>query len=73
MLLLNYFFPQIYGDASAIEIEKVKTICQDLIAKYDSKIKGKETNSSSSRSTMTNTTSIGRKENWKSNLAMYVN
>ena len=31
MLLLNYFFPKIYGNASVVEIEKVKTICQNLV------------------------------------------
>ena len=29
--LLDYFFPKIYGEESDCDIEKVKTLCKDLV------------------------------------------
>ena len=40
--LLDYFFPKIYGEESYCEIEKVKTICKDLVKEYEINMKGKK-------------------------------
>ena len=34
--LIEYFFPQIYGDRFATEIEKVRKLCSDLLKEYES-------------------------------------
>lgn len=73
--LLDFFFPLIYGEKSDAEIEKVKSICQDLVAEYDIKIKGKASVSSSSsqNQNVVDVGAVGRKEDWRSNFAKHVN
>ncbi|WOL04647.1 hypothetical protein Cni_G13369 [Canna indica] len=60
MLLLNYFFAQIYGDDVEYEIEKVKNMCRYLVNEYENQ--NKERGAGSSKLDVTNT--IGRKDNW---------
>nr|KYP43119.1 Putative AC transposase [Cajanus cajan] len=81
--LLDYFFPQIYGHDSDVEIEKVKTIFQNYndsncaTSKGASQglgipgfhVKGKELIPSSlnSNPNQVDVSSLGRKEAWRSN------
>ena len=39
--LMDYFYPQIYGDVSNSEIEKFKSFFRDMVIEYDSKMKEK--------------------------------
>ncbi|WOK97786.1 zinc finger BED domain-containing protein RICESLEEPER 2-like [Canna indica] len=59
MLLLKYFFAQIYGDDAEYEIEKVKNMCQDLVNEYENQSKERGAGSSKLDVTIT----IGRKDN----------
>lgn len=34
MKLIEFYFPQIYGDKSSTEIEKVRELCLDLVKEY---------------------------------------
>ena len=34
MKLLEFYYPNIYGDNSDLEIEKIKNLCYDLLDKY---------------------------------------
>jgi len=71
--LLDYFFPQIYGENSHYEIERVKSICQDLVKEYAIKVKGKELAASSQSSNLNvmDVGILGRKESWRSNFAKH--
>jgi len=40
--LLDYFSPKIYEEESDYEIEKVKTLCKDLVREYEMNMKGKK-------------------------------
>ena len=40
--LMDYFYPQIYGDGSDSEIEKIKSFFRDMVTEYDSKMKEKQ-------------------------------
>jgi len=40
--LLDYFFPQIYGELSICEIGKVKILFKDLVREYEMNMKGKK-------------------------------
>ena len=61
---LDYFFPQIYGENFHYEIERVKSICQDLVKEYVIKVNGKElaASSQSSNLNVVNIGVLGRKE-----------
>ncbi|WOL04940.1 AC transposase [Canna indica] len=69
MLLLNYFFARIYGDDAEYEIQKVKNMCRDLVNEYENQ--SKERGAGSLKLDVTNT--IGRKNNWRSDFALFVN
>ncbi|WOL20326.1 U-box domain-containing protein 30 [Canna indica] len=69
MLLLNYFLPRIYGDDAEYEIEKVKNMCRDLVNEYENQ--NKERVVGSSNLDVTNT--IGKKDNWRPDFALFVN
>ena len=71
--LLDYFFPQIYGENSHYEIERVKSICQDLVKEYAIKVKGKElaASSQSSNLNVVDVGILGRKESWRSNFVKH--
>ena len=34
MKLLEFYYPNIYGDNSDLEIEKIKNLCYDLLDEY---------------------------------------
>ena len=64
--LLDYIFPQIYGDQSDYEIEKVKILFKDLVREYEMNMKGKKLVSSCQNPNMNICQSVdGRKDAWR--------
>lgn len=76
--LMDYFYPQIYGDGSNSEIEKIKSFFRDMVTEYDSKMKEKQkekenaSSSSSQNQNLSEVIVVGRKEAWKTNFAKHV-
>jgi len=70
--LLDYFFPQIYGDQSGYEIEKVKILFKDLVREYEINMKGKKLVSSCQNPNINICQSVdGRKDAWRRDFAKH--
>ena len=70
--LLDYFFPQIYGDQSDCEIEKVKILFKDLVREYEINMKGKKLVSSCQNPNINICQSVdGRKDAWRRDFAKH--
>ena len=72
--LMDYFYPQIYGDGSDREIEKIKSFFRDMVTEYGSKMKEKEISSSSlsQNQNLSEVIVVGKIEAWKANFAKHV-
>ncbi|KAF7821910.1 zinc finger BED domain-containing protein RICESLEEPER 2-like [Senna tora] len=73
MTLLNYYFPFMYGDNYSSELERVKQLCADLVAEYQSKEKNSVmTLSDSATSTLTDVSSLPKQTKWDSGYFRFV-
>ena len=61
MMLLNYFFPLMYGDEAPYEIQRVQILFQDLVNEYTSKLKGNNLYYDSATTTTTDLSSMGKR------------